>query len=825
MSKVSARLTCALLFLSLMAQGCGGQKSVPVKDRETPAVTTGTPPVNPLAAEKEDVQSSEAKPVASPQTPVTVESGSKKESSSPVTLTPTVDTPAAEQKPRADVRPFSEAGYLPNDVVGLLVVHPKSYFETPMGKLLIELGLETESGTPSELLSGLGLKLADMERVTVVIDQSLVTTFARRSGLPVANLAAAGAPQGDFELKDALKQIGLAFHNYHDVYQSFPRVDGDGPGEKTGLSWRVHLLPYFGQADLYNQFHLDEAWDSEHNKELIALMPELFRSPGVTDEGKTSFHVISGENTMFQGETGTRLAQITDGTSNTILAVLAGADKADFWTKPSGLEVDLTSPWKGLGEVPDEGAFVLFADGSVKKLPKGIEDSALAKMIQPTDGQVVDMMAVESISQKDAMIPPMILTLSRDVAQAELVTSMLIESKEETHESQTFSRNKTMAVWFADSRTVVSGPIHSVKQMITTKQTGKTSASPLIAELNLAASLTLAVDLESQAEIIRMLVQINPMMGMVANIKTLGVQFSGTGEVADPMFAIDVTALDAGMAGGLFAVASMGLNQGKTGVAQLTLAPNASESDKAMMAFVKQLVASSTLEQHEDKIHFRVPVPKNFDRMPDIMKPSLLSGRNTARLAAQMNTLRQIGLGFHNHHSVYNSLPGAGKASRDKPVGLSWRVALLPFLEQEALYKEFKQDEPWDSDHNKTLIEKMPAIFKSPGVDEPGKTSIHVFVGPGAPFAADATPNFDDFTDGMFNTIVAVLAGPDTAETWTKPGGLDFDPKDPVKSLGELGGDTVITLMADGTVTTISKKIDPEQLRRSIQIADAEPIQ
>ena len=825
MSKVSVGLTCALLFLGLLAQGCGGQKSVSVKDSKTPAVTTSTPPVQPPEAGKEDAQAPEAKPVASPQTPVAVESGTEKDSSSPVALTPTADSPATEQKPRAEVKPFSEAGYLQDDVVGLVVLHPKSYFETPMGKLLIELGLETESGTPSELLRGLGLKLADMERVTVVIDQSLVTTFARRSGLPVSNAAAAGVPQGDFELKNALKQLGLAFHNYHDVYQTFPRVDGDGPGEKTGLSWRVHLLPFFEQAALYNQFHLDEAWDSEHNKELIAQMPALFRSPGVTEEGKTAFHVISGENTMFHGETGTGIAQVTDGTSNTLLVVLAGADKADIWTKPSGLEVDLNSPWKGLGEVPDEGAFVLFADGSVRRLPKTLDDSVLARMIQPRDGGVVEMVAVESVSQQADLVPALIIALSRDVPQAELVKSMLKESMEETHEGQTFSRNKTKAVWFADARTVVTGPIASVKQMITTKQAGKSSTSPLIAELNLAASLTSAIDLQSQAEIVRTLVQINPMMGMIANIKTIGVQFSGTGEPADPMFAIDVTALDASMAGGLFALTSMGLNQGKTGVAQLPLNPNATESDKEMMAFVKQLIASSTLEQHQDKIHFRVPVPKNFDRMHEIMKPALISGRNTARLAVQMNVLRQIGVAFHNYHSSYNALPGAGRANQERPVGLSWRVALLPFLDQQALYKEFKQDEPWDSDHNKTLIEKMPAIFKSPGVDEPGKTSIHVFVGPGAPFAADVTPTFNDFTDGITSTILAVVAGPDTAEIWTKPGGLDFDPEDPVKCLGELSEDTVITLMGDSTVITISKKIDREQLRRLIQMADGEPIQ
>jgi hypothetical protein len=99
------------------------------------------------------------------------------------------------------------------------------------------------------------------------------------------------------------------------------------------------------------------------------------------------------------------------------------------------------------------------------------------------------------------------------------------------------------------------------------------------------------------------------------------------------------------------------------------------------------------------------------------------------------------------------------------------------------LYNKFNLDEPWDSETNKALIDQMPDVFKSPDVTEAGKTSMHVFTGPGAVFAGDQTLKLSQIVDGLSNTILAVQAGPDTAEIWTKPGGLEFDPENPIKCL------------------------------------------
>jgi hypothetical protein len=167
-----------------------------------------------------------------------------------------------------------------------------------------------------------------------------------------------------------------------------PGAGSDATGEKKGLSWRVHLLPFLDQASLYDQFNLDEPWDSEHNKALISQMPELFKTPEVTEEGKTVFHVIVGEKTAFQMEKGYSFRDFTDGLSNTIFAVQAGPDKADIWTKPGGLEFNEEDPVAAFGEIPDM-LQILMGDGSVRSITTIVIPETMKALITRNGGEVV----------------------------------------------------------------------------------------------------------------------------------------------------------------------------------------------------------------------------------------------------------------------------------------------------------------------------------------------------------------------------------------------------------------------------------------------------
>lgn len=190
-----------------------------------------------------------------------------------------------------------------------------------------------------------------------------------------------------------MKQIGLAMHHYHDINRHLPAqasLDKDG---KKLLSWRVHLLPYLEQQALYEEFHLDEPWDSEHNLQLIEFMPEVFRDPrSVAPEGHTTYVVPVGKNMAFEEPTkekskGVRFADMVDGTSRTAVLIDASDDAAVIWTKPDDLEFVLAMPWKNLDKNAPDGIQILFADGSVSNLDPGTPGQLLQQLFLRNDAQ------------------------------------------------------------------------------------------------------------------------------------------------------------------------------------------------------------------------------------------------------------------------------------------------------------------------------------------------------------------------------------------------------------------------------------------------------
>ncbi len=401
-----------------------------------------------------------------------------------------------------------------------------------------------------------------------------------------------------------LKMIGLAMHNYHDAYRMFPAAASVDKKDKKLLSWRVHILPFIDQAQLYKQFHLDEPWDSEHNKQFIKLIPPVYVHPSHSDlakEGKTVYLVPTGKGMAFEGNEGLFMAKFTDGTSNTILAVEAHRDAAVVWTKPDDLEVDVKNPHKNLKSAIAGGFQVLLADGAVRFVSDSVDAAILKAMFTRGEGEAINFGAVDAPARRRAVARP-----------------------------------------------------------------------------------------------------------------------------GDPK-----------------------------------------------------------------------------------------------------NNLKQLALAMHNYADTHKHLPQRVVSDKDGKALLSWRVHLLPYLEANDLYQQFHLDEPWDSEHNKTLIDKMPVTFTAIGdqaLAKQGKTRYVTPANAEACLGVKEGTQFRDIRDGTSNTIMAVEVHADAAVIWTKPDDIVIDFKDPLKSLKDARNGSFLAMMCDGSVRLVSGKINAETFKALITRAGGEAI-
>lgn len=183
-----------------------------------------------------------------------------------------------------------------------------------------------------------------------------------------------------------------------------------------------------------------------------------------------------------------------------------------------------------------------------------------------------------------------------------------------------------------------------------------------------------------------------------------------------------------------------------------------------------------------------------------LLLPAVQQARTAARVAQSTNHMKQIALALHNYHDEYGSFPPAYTVDENGQPLHSWRVLILPYLEQGMLYERLNLEEPWDSPANQAVAETMPAIYSSPFLesDAGDHTPYVAIAGPNTVISTESSKAFRDITVGASNAVMVVedLANP---VVWTQPD--DLSPAEFLKrNLDDTPGRATLVGTADGAV-------------------------
>lgn len=197
------------------------------------------------------------------------------------------------------------------------------------------------------------------------------------------------------------------------------------------------------------------------------------------------------------------------------------------------------------------------------------------------------------------------------------------------------------------------------------------------------------------------------------------------------------------------------------------------------------------------------PVPWEGEDYPDHRDPRARTVNNLKFMARAMHLFATRNGG---------RLPAAAIRMGDKPL-LSWRVAILPWLEENALYERFHLDEDWDSPHNKALLKEMPRVYAPVALKDttPYATYSQVLVGPGALFDGEEGARLADVTSVANPTLMVVEAAHPVP--WTKPEDVPYDEAMPLPNLGGQFEDGFYAAFTDGWPRFLSREVAPETLR------------
>jgi hypothetical protein len=200
------------------------------------------------------------------------------------------------------------------------------------------------------------------------------------------------APEEEGRANDAknLRMIARAMLRHEDEKGKFPSAAICNKDDKPLLSWRVAILPYLGQNELYKRFKLDEPWDGANNRKLLPLMPKIYElsERPKNANSMTYYRVFVGDQAPFDKSKGLSIPDISDGTSDTLMVVEAA--EAVPWTKPEDLKYDPDNPLPKLGTRRDGGFIAVFMDTHVHFFAQPPDEKIMRALITHSGREEID---------------------------------------------------------------------------------------------------------------------------------------------------------------------------------------------------------------------------------------------------------------------------------------------------------------------------------------------------------------------------------------------------------------------------------------------------
>lgn len=225
-----------------------------------------------------------------------------------------------------------------------------------------------------------------------------------------------------------------------------------------------------------------------------------------------------------------------------------------------------------------------------------------------------------------------------------------------------------------------------------------------------------------------------------------------------------------------------------------------------------------------------------------LILPAVQAPRGGAPRMQCANNLKQIALALHHYHDVYKTFPPAYIADEDGRPMHSWRVLLLPFLEQQWLYDAYRLDEPWDGPNNRKLLIQMPRVYSCPNQKQHNSiaqthTSYVAVIGESTAWPGQRAMGFNEIVDGASQTLLLCeVAEPQIS--WMEPTDIGYagaiellTSRDPHRHSGHISRSFFYesshgrnVALADGSVRYLAQGIDAEEAKRLLAANDREPL-